>query len=640
MSERIDNKFKLSSRGSALGYCPGWRGFGVGLLIVFLLSAVPGALSAGDAGQTDQVLSSGEYGGETSNQQVIAPGKVHLTLTRDGRWLDFMPSWNDGRSLLSIGGFFVFAEGPDGRMVEVANTVTGEIHVSENATRIRKCCEGTRGGFRAPSPDADDDRDGRVDEDRLDGIDNDNDGLIDEDFAAIGDEMVATCYFTPKIRETGVQLAFHQEVYAWSLPHIDGTVMVSLRIKNIGEKALENVRIGAFLEKEGPFYFSKWVLSLPDGRASALVCEDLYGTNVGLVLNPGGGSDPGMWSGGYVEAPTNASAVVLERLNDPALEALLGKGAPKFESEGSVSSSNASVLKSSEIRVNENALIYGLSPGLGSLVPGVEFRVDLALFAVAVKTELEASVLNTFKTYTGDGTNHYLPPPVSMTPRTLWGSYRRIDENDAGLVRVVVEIEAFGDDPVTADEISYISGTDPSTVTWKEVEPGVEQLILSGEAVQKSARKGERIVLKGRLKDGEFFEAILRPEADAGRTVALGEDAELFWRTPGRLEQDLLSSSPNPFRDATTIYYEIPALIEEEDGTRLETSGVLDISVKVYNVRGRLVNMLVENVVGPGVYSTGWQAVDEHGNAVASGVYYVRLQIGKKYLTERLILLK
>jgi hypothetical protein len=32
--------------------------------------------------------------------------------------------------------------------------------------------------------------------------------------------------------------------------------------------------------------------------------------------------------------------------------------------------------------------------------------------------------------------------------------------------------------------------------------------------------------------------------------------------------------------------------------------------------------------------------VDDQGNAVASGVYYVRLQIGKKFLTQRLILLK
>ncbi|MCB1184444.1 hypothetical protein KDM41_13530, partial [bacterium] len=49
--------------------------------------------------------------------------------------------------------------------------------------------EGAPGGQRGFSVRRDDDQDGRVDEDRLDGRDNDGDGLIDEDFAAMGDAM-------------------------------------------------------------------------------------------------------------------------------------------------------------------------------------------------------------------------------------------------------------------------------------------------------------------------------------------------------------------------------------------------------------------------------------------------------------------
>ncbi len=90
----------------------------------------------------------------------------------------------------------------------------------------------------------------------------------------------------------------------------------------------------------------------------------------------------------------------------------------------------------------------------------------------------------------------------------------------------------------------------------------------------------------------------------------------------------------------TTIYYEIPSLLEQPDGTRIETQESLEISVKVYNVVGRLVSVLADEIVAPGTYTTEWRAVDDQGNAVASGVYYVRLQIGKKFLTQRLILLK
>ena len=55
--------------------------------------------------------------------------------------------------------------------------------------------EGAPGGKRFPNPMADDDGDGAVDEDWLNGRDDDGDGLIDEDFAAISDQMFS-CWYT------------------------------------------------------------------------------------------------------------------------------------------------------------------------------------------------------------------------------------------------------------------------------------------------------------------------------------------------------------------------------------------------------------------------------------------------------------
>ena len=60
---------------------------------------------------------------------------------------------------------------------------------------IYRSSEGAPGGNRQPHPGADDDGDGTIDEDRLDGRDNDGDGLIDEDYAAVGDQMFS-CWFT------------------------------------------------------------------------------------------------------------------------------------------------------------------------------------------------------------------------------------------------------------------------------------------------------------------------------------------------------------------------------------------------------------------------------------------------------------
>jgi hypothetical protein len=587
-------------------------------------------------------FTAGTGDGQSANarsEQIIGPGKVRLSLTRDGRWLDFVPSWNGGNPLFSLGGLVVYAKGPDGRLIEILNSATDGMRVGENSSRIRMSCEGATGGSRSPSPQPDDDRDGRVDEDRLDGIDNDGDRKVDEDFAAIGDEMAATCYFAPAIEASGAQLSIHQEVYAWALPHIDGTIMLSVRIKNLGQGTLEGVRVGAFFEKDGPIYLSNWLVTLPGERdaagASVAVCEDLHGVTTGLVVFAEDAAKGGRWVAGVLENPQESGSSLAERIaNAPRGEPLDAEASPRAGS-----SPDASVFKSKESRIDGNTRVYQASPDLGKLGPGDEFRVDLAVFAARERTNIEAVMINACKTFVGDGANRFLPPPVSMTPRVLWGSYRPLETGASDAERVVVEFDPTGPEPVSADDVSYLSGVAPGDVEREEFGPGSGRVVLRGALVQKALRRGERIVVKGRLSNGEFFEAILRP-LEPSAAASGGSDARAFWQTEGRLDLELLVSSPNPFRTGTVISYEIPGLIEQPDGLRIETKEPLEISVKVYNVAGRLVSMLVEETLPPGRYTTEWNAFDDQGNAVASGVYYVRLQIGKKFLTQRLILLK
>ena len=82
---------------------------------------------------------------------------------------------------------------------------------------IYRTREGAPGGIRYPNPMADDDGDGKMDEDRLDGHDNDLDGLIDEDYAAVSDQMFSCVYRDdqetgfPQHRSLGLEV--HQESY-------------------------------------------------------------------------------------------------------------------------------------------------------------------------------------------------------------------------------------------------------------------------------------------------------------------------------------------------------------------------------------------------------------------------------------------
>ena len=64
------------------------------------------------------------------------------------------------------------------------------------------------------------------------------------------------------------------------------------------------------------------------------------------------------------------------------------------------------------------------------------------------------------------------------------------------------------------------------------------------------------------------------------------------------------------------------------------------VVISIYDVTGRLVNVLVDEEKAAGHYRIDWRAVDENDIPVASGVYYIKLQIGKRYITKRILLLK
>lgn len=602
-------------------------------MLALMLFVVAGPAWAQPA---QQILQDARNEAGLVDELTIGPGKVRLTMTRAGRWIGLMPEWENGTSLITGGGFVVTAVDEEGKTVELSNTSRGPLSVRDTSRRLAKCCEGMPGGFRSPSPNPDDDGDGAIDEDRLDGRDNDGDGAIDEDFAAIGDEMVVTEY----VHESGnVRLVFHQEAYAWSLPHIDGTIMLSLRMWNAGRQPLHGVRIAAFLEKDGPLRFSSQAIEREGGEGvsgRAFVASGAAGSSVALVGFPSVGNEGRRWTGGYGESIV-ALIRHIDRANRPDEETKQ----PLVIPFGLLP---PHVVMPGETTVEGNLVVYMVSPPVERLDPGQEMRIDLALIAHPQNGRVADAVNKAYKTFVGDGVNRYLPPPVSMKARVVWGTFRRLDkhkEEAGGGSAVVVEFDEHATKWMGSNRISFIAGVEPEAVERRTTPRGMVQLVIRGEAAERLLAQNKRMTLKGRMAGGEFFEAILKPyNADRGTLIFSSREAELFWKTPGKLTEDLLRGSPNPFRDATTVYYEIPSIIEQEDGSQLIATAPLRTSVKVYNVTGRLVKILVDDIIMPGTYSAGWTATDDNGSLVASGVYYVKLQIEKRHVTKRLILLK
>jgi len=86
---------------------------------------------------------------------------------------------------------------------------------------------------------------------------------------------------------------------------------------------------------------------------------------------------------------------------------------------------------------------------------------------------------------------------------------------------------------------------------------------------------------------------------------------------------------PNPFNPSTCIKYTVDSR---------QISGPL--TLKVYNIRGQLVRVLVEGEAEPGSHQAVWDGRNDEGEEVSSGVYFYRLAVGKHVVTKKMLLLK
>ncbi len=89
---------------------------------------------------------------------------------------------------------------------------------------------------------------------------------------------------------------------------------------------------------------------------------------------------------------------------------------------------------------------------------------------------------------------------------------------------------------------------------------------------------------------------------------------------------ELSQNYPNPFNPTTTIKFQIP--------------NQAFVTLKVYDLIGREVKTLVSEEMNAGYYQTQWNATDNFGRRVSSGIYFYRLNAGQYSAVKKLLLLK
>jgi hypothetical protein len=83
---------------------------------------------------------------------------------------------------------------------------------------------------------------------------------------------------------------------------------------------------------------------------------------------------------------------------------------------------------------------------------------------------------------------------------------------------------------------------------------------------------------------------------------------------------------PNPFNSASTIKFSIKEISKAQ--------------IKIYNSIGKEIKTLLDKELSPGQYDITWDAKDNNGNSLSSGLYIIVLQTNNSIKTNKIILLK
>ena len=548
--------------------------------------------------------------------------------------------------------------------------------------------EGAPGGNRLPSPYADDDGDGLMDEDWLDGHDNDGDGLIDEDFAAISPQMFSSWYTDNQPIITDIypdheplDIMVRQETYQWDDERFDDFVGVKFTVTNVGDEVLEDIYFGMFVDgdvgrrSDGAYWeddaagYWRGMRDTENGEVYVDIgyaydydgdggrTTSYYGTMIlGTSVAPVWSTEPGQAEWFTFRAFSGDHPY--ENGGDPTND---------FQRYEVMSRSGWDSGGSGDCRYLCSTGAYSeLQPG-GSIVfhvanvcgDGLEGLLDNAASCKRLFDGI------TFE-HNGEETQvHWMlePPPLviralDIKPGTCKNPFNiklfeflMSGNPKKGGVMPVAILGGEGFD-VTDIDISSIRlngvaplrqgqsycdvagpGEGDGDCNCSEEGPdGYSDLLLKFSNQEIAAT---RLILSIPVP-GEKWTLNMTGELENG-TVFNSSDCVTFVGEPPRSvnedrpvlltgEARLMGASPNPFNPATTIAFELAA------------PG--NASISIYDVSGRLVRSLVDENLPAGMHEVIWNGRDGNGAMAASGVYFYRLNTGEIVQTRKMVLLR
>jgi hypothetical protein len=150
-------------------------------------------------------------------------------------------------------------------------------------------------------------------------------------------------------------------------------------------------------------------------------------------------------------------------------------------------------------------------------------------------------------------------------------------------------------------------------------EHGLVRFHVRADSIPYAVDNGE---LLQTMTDGDIATCYVRLNMESGETTTVTIDPTTGVSDNVPLEQN----RPNPARTSTDIWFRVES----------PTAVTLD----VFDVTGRIVTSLEDGPMTRGEYRSRWDLTDDAGNAVASGIYFYRLEAGDETFTRKLIVVR
>lgn len=272
---------------------------------------------------------------------------------------------------------------------------------------------------------------------------------------------------------------------------------------------------------------------------------------------------------------------------------------------------------------------FSAIPLTGTIAPGDSLPVQARLVSVNPNGDYSAEIR--ISNNSANAPNLALPVSVSIvglaSPVLQVSPAQISDTLSANQVPQIYDITIANIGQGTL--LFLVSDSLPQGENWLSVPPLAFGQLAAGESEVVAVT-----VDPAGLTPNQTYLGYVQITSNDTLTTRLNLPVEIFIQPPSGLEigatvpgsPALYPNYPNPFNPVTRITFDVPR------------SG--PVKLEIFNILGQRVSLLVAQPLTPGQYTVEWNAQNDLGEPLGSGMYVYRLTVGEKTLSRKMILLR